>query len=668
MDRATVESEPVTTPLIAGVECTEEEPDDNFRPAAARVSADSKKEVGQAKEAQETPVEEASAELEPVEVLEEQEVLVGNWQQLEGLPRPPKSGELPRFLAWGPHGHVAVFPEQRRIEVQLPGEDAPRRIGDFAGLEMASLSGDACCLAAGAQAEGGSRLLIRPHERWDKAVFSAALGGGGEAVEAIACGDGFVAALTSKRLLRVYATSALPLGVISMPGRSVALAARGPLLLAVTETGPRAETDVDMALDYRLLDVRTRSERSSGRLPLSPCARLRWLGISAELAPVAVDTFGQVRVLLGTGAGSWGPVGGGAEWVPMLSLAEEESKVGPLWAVHAAKGILYCAELGQESSAPEPGQPVPVMPDEGGLSMPSYGHGYSLREFRWHLPVGPVSGVGSAAEEALREQLLAHHAGVTASAGLLPAGEATAAAVAQSKSWKSRAFSLFGQFVKAGELERALDVARSSLAIGEGGSRLLTFAQDFVEKAGHYKLADEIAKVPRILHAGDPAQAAVSASVPTIAVEPKVAATPTALPQAVPKVLNRELPPLFEPGEGADSTLKAASQEAVQEHGGNSPGIDSKPAAQPVADEVATFLATAPSPSALFAEQPSSKQPPEVARTTSNPFARKRPTNNAPSQTPHLLRDALSGGVRRPATPLGTTTTESAAKVARTTQ
>lgn len=651
--------------FIAGVEVTEDEPDDNFRPTAARVTIDPKKE---AKEATAAETSKASADIPEVvatkmeEVVEEEtpKELTGHWQQLEGTSIRHRIGKdnaaESQFLAWGAHGHVAFFPEERRIEVQLPGDGAPRRLQDFTGLEMAALSSEACCLAAGAQAEGGSRLIIRPHDRWDKAVFTAALGGDGEAVEAVACGDGFVAALTSKRLLRVYANSALPLGVISVPGNSVALAARGPLLLVVTQDGATLEGE-DIALEYRLLDVRSRSQRSAGHLPLSPGARLRWVGLSTELAPIAIDTAGQVRVLLGTGAGSWGPAGGGAEWAPMLSLAEEESKVGPLWAVHAEKGVLYCAELGFDATAPQPrmtSSSETAEVSQGDDGVPAYGYGFQLREFRWHLPLGAVAGVGGLAEEALREQLVAHHAGVTAIAGLLPPGEVTSAALAQSKGWKSKAFILYGEFVKAGELERALDVARSFLAAGEGGSRLLTFAQDFAEKAGHFKLADEIQKVPRV-------QVTDSA--------PPVAATPTPAPQATtasagasqtaPKVVHRELPPLFEPGEGVDEAPKAQEE------------VVGKPGAQvEKAEEASVDLSVPKFDFAALQTTPGSEQAtegsnssPQVSRKT-NPFARKTPGSNAPTVA---VRDA---GVRRlapPATPLGSQASlEPALKLAKT--
>mmetsp|Transcript_130567 Transcript_130567/g.226953 ORF Transcript_130567/g.226953 Transcript_130567/m.226953 type:complete len:711 (+) Transcript_130567:46-2178(+) len=687
-----------------GLLCTEEEPDDDFRPRAG-------KSAGASKQAEPEGREETSGSLDvsgkPQVEQEESPVddgtpmLTGHWHQLEGVPRAKRDD--PRFLVWSDHGHVSFFPTQRRLEVIYAGEEA-ERISDFAGLEMASLSGKACCLAAGAGAEGGSRLLIRPGKRWDKAVFSAALGSPGEAVEAVACGDTFVAALTSHRLLRVYATSGLPLGVVSMPGRSVALAARGQLLLAVISTTsqnlPLADEE-DEALEFRLLNVHDRSQRAAGRLPLSPGARLRWLGLSAELAPVSVDTSGVVRVLLGSGPGSWGPAGGGGgEWVPVASLAEEEAEAGPLWTVHAERGALFCAELGSEGFEPEPEVA------EQGLT-PHFGHGCSLREVRWRLPVGPLLNLGSTAEEVLREQLLARHVEETSAAGLLCESKAAGMATL-SKGWRTRAFNLFGQLAKAGEVERALDVARSFLAAGAGGSRLLTFAQDFAEKAGLFKLADEVAALPRLA-----AESNVGSSTGFGAALPPTRAR-SVIPQAVPKVQRQELPPLFEPGEVERE--KSGSQESAAISGSTPTSPSASPTAPPAPTPSASPTAAraspvsnATKPAATSASRASSirgllgkgpaeavsvsaasdgqqvdatstSAPPAVISTppapapppvSANPFARKRPGLAKPAQTPHLLRDALGGGASRraPPTPMGASPGaggEPPSKVART--
>ncbi|CAE8590782.1 unnamed protein product, partial [Polarella glacialis] len=495
----------------ANLGCTEDEPDDDFQPDLPGAKATGSRKSAAAANDQVTE-ESAAAALPALPPL-----LTGPWQQLEGAPRPPGAG--PRLLAWNEHGHVASYPDQLRVEVHRHSEEKPQRIADYDGLQMAAVSEGACCLAAGSGAAGGSRILIRPSERWEKAVFSAPLGSAAEAPEAVACGGNFVAVLTSSRMLRLYTFSGMPMGLLSMPGRSVALAARGPLLLVVTgrplAASESQDADFEDVLDFRLLDVRTRIERSAGRLPLSPASRLRWLGFAEDLVPIAIDTSGVVRALLGSGAGSWGPAGGtGGEWTPVLSLAEHEED-GPLWAVHALQGSLVFAEIG--ASAAEPRAPPEAPKEEAQEAVSAEGLGSEggvvepveiqpvffgvrsscqLRTLSWRLPIGPFPTAGDAIEGAFREQLLARHAQDMVSMALLGPEDVQKAEALEKKS-KQSALKLFHQLASAQEVERAHHVAQFSLASSTGSFKVLDMAQKLAEKANQYRLADAVAALPR---------------------------------------------------------------------------------------------------------------------------------------------------------------------------
>eukprot|EP00747_Dinoflagellata_sp_TGD_P184613 gnl/TRDRNA2_/TRDRNA2_40397_c1_seq1.p1 gnl/TRDRNA2_/TRDRNA2_40397_c1~~gnl/TRDRNA2_/TRDRNA2_40397_c1_seq1.p1 ORF type:complete len:488 (-),score=92.48 gnl/TRDRNA2_/TRDRNA2_40397_c1_seq1:169-1470(-) len=415
------------------------------------------------------------------------------------------------------------------------------------------------------------------------------------------------------------------------------MAARGSLLLAVTRSAGGG--DADSPLEFRLLDVNTRTQRAAGRLPLSPGAQLRWLSLSAELAPVTIDTDGVVRVLLGSGPGAWGPVGGGGgEWVQVLSLAEEESRVGPIWAVRMAAGVLFYAEAGVAGFEPQPAVPddKPGQDDAvDTVAAPIFGRASSLRELRWRLPLGFVAAIGSGAEEALREQLLARHAAEAAAIGAEPASEGASAEVLE-RAWRTRSFQLFGHLAKAGEVERALDVARNFLAAPGGSSHVLNMAQAFAEKAGHHRLADEIAALPRV--AACEAPAAVSRTV--------------AAPAAVPKVATRELAPLFEPGEFSEAPAAAPAESPetptpLQQ----APAPSPTPASPSVARAVATSSPVLQAPAKMVTPTKGAPPPSTVEAAppvSSNPFARTRKVAS-PHQAPHLLRDALGAGVRRSA-------------------
>lgn len=547
-------------------------------------------------------------------------VLRGHWQQLQGIPRKPKAAGVARFLAWSEKGHVAVFPENGRFEAHYSAQEGqPQRFGDSIGLNMAALSSKACCLASDAAADGGSQLTIRPAERWEKAVFSAPLSAG-EAVEAVACGESFVAALTSKRMLRLYSHSGLPLSLLSTAGRSVAMAAHGQFLLVVTGApGQRApgEGEED-PLEYRLIDVASRTPRAAGRLPLSPQARLRWLGFSEEAVPLTIDTCGVVRALIGTGAGSWGaPRGGGGEWSVILELAEEEERRGPLWAVQAKNGILFCAEVGLEAMEPLPMQ----LPSNAGPAATEgltaetersvFGVGAKLHEFPWKLAVGPVTACGGLAEAALREQLLAQHV-----------EELDAERAANlGKAWRAKAFQLYGKLVQVGEVEKALDAARHLIAAG-GAVKPLTLARGFAEKAGCFRLADEVAALAAA--AADGAEPAGTGSSKVGA----AAAVPTA---GAPQAINSELPPLMRsassmpvlnlpPKLGAPTGLRSAmplEQASIARAG--APGSALQDTLSPT---------KTPPPSAAAVQEVAS---PPTKMAIANPFARRpRPSVSEP--------------------------------------
>mmetsp|Transcript_33781 Transcript_33781/g.61253 ORF Transcript_33781/g.61253 Transcript_33781/m.61253 type:complete len:627 (+) Transcript_33781:61-1941(+) len=612
-----------------GVE--EAEPDDDFR-------VEEPEKAKSLKASKEADTEEAAPE--PSELPVE---LTGDWQQLEGVARPPGAG--PRLLAWNACGHVATYPKQLRVEVHPSADEKPVRVADYDGLQMASISPGGTCFAAGSKSTGGPRLLLRPAERWEKAVFSASLVGD-EAPEAVACGVDFVAVLTSRRMLRLYTFSGMPIGLLSVSGRSVALAARQTLLLVVTRSLLAATpADSDDVLDFRILESQTRAEVAAGRLPLSPGSRLRWIGFSEDLVPVAIDTAGAVRALLGSGAGSWGPQSGrGAEWTPVLSLAQHEAELGPLWAVKAEQAAITFAEVGLHAQEPQPriSQEDSSRTDSEATTGSQEGSGVwfgvrsscQLRTIPWNLPLGAFPTAGDSIQTAFREQLLSRHMQDMAAMGLLPSE------ISDSFEKRSRSspLKLFAQLATAGEVERAHHVAQFILSSMSASSKLLDNAQKLSEKAHQYKLADAVASLPvKEAQVKGPAVRQVSSEVPM------AARSVTA--------------PLFAPGEFEEQQDKPSaasqptgskeedSQESLQAASGTAQTSGQTEAAAPLAPEAAAPVAP-PLPAAA------------------NPFARKRPGTGSRPQAPHLLRDAL-GGSSRPATPMGSPASGRPAKLAR---
>ncbi|CAE7832154.1 wdhd1 [Symbiodinium necroappetens] len=529
-----------------------------------------------------------SEDVREAEETEEQlkATLDGAWQQLEGTARAPSH---PRFLVWNGFGHVANYPDLLRIEVCRSGDEKPVGLQDYDGVQMAAMSEGALCLAARSTAAGGSRVLIRPTHRWEKALFSAPISD--ENPEALACGEDFVAVITSSRLLRLFSFSGLPLGMRSLPGPGVALAARGKLLLLVTRP---PGTDEDEELDFRLLDVKTRMERAGGLLPLSEGARLRWIGISTDFVPLTLDTSGVLRALLGIGAGSWGGNGLNAEWTPVLSLADEV----PLWVVDAPACSLCVVEL-LENREPWPRPQQADDEDEKPCLMPFFGVGGTVapRRLPWRMTMGSFPAAGEQIEAAFREQLLLRHFQDMLKMDML-SEQQQQEADALEKRCKSRMLKLFTQLAKSDEVERAHHVAGKYLAKMEGTAKVLEMARTLAEKAKQHKLADEIAALLR--------------------------------PASVPRV---ELPPLFKPGEFEDAGQQGADRSEQMPTGSRSPER-----LQTGAGEGEVLRASAAVSTSHRAAASSASSAPSAPSAPSNPFARKRP-------------GTVAGG-RQPATPM----------------
>ncbi|CAK0849190.1 unnamed protein product [Prorocentrum cordatum] len=169
---------------------------------------------------------------------------------------------------------------------------------------------------------------------------------------------------------------------------------------------------------------------------------------------------------------------GSGDWVPVLSLPDEEARLGALRVVGARDRGLLCAQT-------EPGK----------LG--------ALRELPWTLPLGAMPAAGGAVQDALLAGLLSRHARVVAGfAAAVPAArdmreaDATDPGAAEAE-FKMKSLRLFGQLVTADEVERALDVARGAAAGGADAPKLLGMMQQFAERAGSHKLADLVAGLPR---------------------------------------------------------------------------------------------------------------------------------------------------------------------------
>eukprot|EP00403_Amphidinium_massartii_P030335 CAMPEP_0178406682 /NCGR_PEP_ID=MMETSP0689_2-20121128/19038_1 /TAXON_ID=160604 /ORGANISM="Amphidinium massartii, Strain CS-259" /LENGTH=914 /DNA_ID=CAMNT_0020027731 /DNA_START=10 /DNA_END=2754 /DNA_ORIENTATION=+ len=322
------------------------------------------------------PAETSTAAEEQREEQEEQEEEEEEKEQVQELIHPGASkGEARRkFLAWNEHGQLKIFrakdekekekssrDRKRKKETPSPLEQSDRVEIEYSnskyrstrtqrarevvapeGTTLGALGPGLAALAA------GGNVVVHVANAPVRTTASSAVVHAlpqGEEVAAMALSESFLAIATQPSgNLRVNTITGVPIGVFSLPGQIVCLAARGDVLFVVTSAGS--------ILDFALYGVTSQERLASGTLPLSRSARLRWAGFTPDCQPLTLDSDGVLRALSLTGPpGSF--VGAGvAEW---FVLAELDGKGQNLWPVEADESNLLCAPVEQPGGSPRVG-------------------------------------------------------------------------------------------------------------------------------------------------------------------------------------------------------------------------------------------------------------------------------------------------------------------------
>lgn len=210
-----------------------------------------------------------------------------------------------RYMCWNDIGIVRCHTLENgesSIDVEFHDTNVHHGIhlNNYLNHTMASLSSSVLALACETPSKLVCISLVGSSKEWSVSMPDT------EEVECVAAGAGLVAAATSARLLRVYTPMGTQRQVISLLGPVVCLAAYNTTALVAyhsTEPGP---ADQHIAMDIIAINGRqVRSKTVS--VPLSPSARLAWLGASDAGSPCAADAAGRLR-LYDVAAGLWLPV------------------------------------------------------------------------------------------------------------------------------------------------------------------------------------------------------------------------------------------------------------------------------------------------------------------------------------------------------------------------
>jgi chromosome transmission fidelity protein 4 len=219
-----------------------------------------------------------------------------------------------RFMTWNATGIVRCFNNEDDNSIEVEFHDSsvhhPIHIPNNHGYTMADLSNDTLVLACEANEDEmtPSRLVCHNLMASDRSKEWSVDMPGKEEILAVCCGQGWLAAATDTRNLRLFTASGLQRGVLSLPGPVVALTGQGDHLLVSVHVG--APVGEGQTLGFAVFNAvgRKHPVPHFRPLPLSPNAALAWLGFSDEGTPCLMDTAGHVRMLSSSYGSMWVPV------------------------------------------------------------------------------------------------------------------------------------------------------------------------------------------------------------------------------------------------------------------------------------------------------------------------------------------------------------------------
>ncbi|KAH8051623.1 hypothetical protein JL720_15111 [Aureococcus anophagefferens] len=227
-----------------------------------------------------------------------------------------------RFLHWSHRGSVTARAEEGGLEfafeVEHYAEGAARgrvvRFVDRRDFTLGTLGARGAFFATGGDDLDESQLYFRPLSSWASDGGWSAKLPPGEFATTLAAGDDWVAATTSRDLLRIY-------------------------------SGGGVEDAVDVWIQVLDVEGRAAVNGDGSRLPLPPGSKLAWLGFKTDDGVLlAKDSSGSFWMLVDDF---------GWRFAPALDAAAKRVNAGDReWPVFAVHGFVHCALL--KGGAPYP--------------------------------------------------------------------------------------------------------------------------------------------------------------------------------------------------------------------------------------------------------------------------------------------------------------------------
>ncbi|KAJ8612266.1 hypothetical protein CTAYLR_002922 [Chrysophaeum taylorii] len=264
-----------------------------------------------------------------------------------------------RFLYWSSRGAILarrLFEDEDTyvIEMEHYSDDAPtsrtERFTTKWDFSAAALGSNGAVFARNADDNSGV-LSYHPIGAWDAlSEWQTSF----EPCECVAAGTDWVAALTSRRFVRLYSAGGVADAVVSIPGNVVSATGRANLLAVAYHCSATFSQLATQEISVVVYDVYARTRVADARLPLAPRSKLAWLAFSDDdLALFAMDDDCAFYALVDDFGWSWAPV----------LDAKTVERANPLdrpWPVYVSAGSVFCATLKGGATAPAP-FPRPIL-------------------------------------------------------------------------------------------------------------------------------------------------------------------------------------------------------------------------------------------------------------------------------------------------------------------
>lgn len=215
-----------------------------------------------------------------------------------------------RFMKWNSVGIIKQYNTESENSIDIEFHDTAihhsMHLNNHVGYTMADLSKEAVVLASPINEDSNqSKMTCMHFASWDNGKEWSMTMPEGEEILAVTVGEGWIAAGTNKRLVRLFTLTGVQREIFSIAGPLVCLVAGTVQLMVVYHRGTGVPGDQCLGTDLYRVGRKRECLLKGDLLPLSAKSFLCWAGFSLEGTPFYMDSTGVVSMLNQSFGNSW---------------------------------------------------------------------------------------------------------------------------------------------------------------------------------------------------------------------------------------------------------------------------------------------------------------------------------------------------------------------------